>query len=115
MNNTLGRLYLDIIEMVLPAGHFDSIFEYFQGELFPSHARSFGSGLIGFLQMISLFISAKMVPTLTNLMGTHGLFYLYSVLTLFVAFICSFAMPDTSGLSLEEIENIYKKKQKSEK
>ena len=56
-----------------------------------------------------------MVPTLTNLMGTHGLFYLYSVLTLFVAFICSFAMPDTSGLSLEEIENIYKKKQKSEK
>jgi hypothetical protein len=56
-----------------------------------------------------------MVPTLTNLMGTHGLFYLYSVLTLFVAFICSFAMPDTSGLSLEEIENIYKKKQKSGK
>ena len=53
-----------------------------------------------------------MVPTFTNLMGTHGLFYLYSSLNIFVALICFFAMPDTSGLSLEEIENIYKEKSK---
>ena len=79
-------------------------------ELFPSNAKSFGSGLISFLQMMSLFTGAKMVPTLTNLMGTHGLFYLYSSLTLSVAFICFFIMPDTTGLSLEEIENIYKNK-----
>ena len=54
-----------------------------------------------------------MAPALTDLLGTHGLFYLYSVLTIFVASICYFAMPDTTGLSLEEIENIYKKKHKS--
>ena len=60
--------------------------------------------------MMSLFTGAKMVPTLTNLMGTHGLFYLYSSLTLSVAFICFFIMPDTTGLSLEEIENIYENK-----
>ena len=88
--------------------------EIFQGELFPSHARSFGSGLISLLQMLSLFTSTKLAPTLTILMGTHGLFYLYSVLTLLVAVICFFAMPDTSGLSLEEIENIYKNKKKTE-
>ena len=88
--------------------------EIFQGELFPSHARSFGSGLISLLQMLSLFTSTKLAPTLTILMGTHGLFYLYSVLTFLVAIICFFAMPDTSGLSLEEIENIYKNKKHTE-
>ena len=76
----------------------------------PSQQR--GSGLLGFLQMISLFISTKMIPTLIKLMGAHGLFYLYSSLTVFVAFICFFTMPDTTGLSLEEIENIYKMKRK---
>ena len=78
--------------------------------MFPSHARSFGSGLISFLQMTSLFTSTKLAPTLTVMMGTHGLFYLYTVLTTLVAIICFFAMPDTSGLSLEEIENIYRNK-----
>jgi len=45
-------------------------------------------------------------------MGTHGTFYLYSVITLIVAIVCYYGMPDTSGLTLEEIENIYKKKKK---
>ena len=45
----------------------------------PLHARSFGSGLLTFLDMLSAFISVKLVPDLRILLETYGLFYLYSI------------------------------------
>ena len=74
----------------------------------PSHARSFGSALLGILDSLSLFISCKIVPTLFERMGMHGAFFMYSAVTIFVAILSFFFMPETSGLSLEEIEDMYR-------
>ena len=79
----------------------------------PLHARSFGSGLICFLDMLSSFVSAKLVPDLTFLLGLYGLFYLYSICCVVLAIICYFIMPETTGLSLEEIEEMYRSKDKA--
>ena len=79
----------------------------------PLHARSFGSGLLGFLDMLSAFVSVKLVPDLKILLETYGLFYLYSVCSLILAIICYFFMPETTGLSLEEIEDMYRNKSKA--
>ena len=40
-----------------------------QSEILPLKARSFGSGLIGLFDNLSLFLSAKMVPTLEGALG----------------------------------------------
>ena len=87
----------------------------FQGELLPSHARSFGSGLIGILDNISMFISCKMVPKLNVIMGLHGVFFMYTWIVLGVGLTSYFVMPETTGLSLEEIENMYRSDKKKSK
>ena len=50
----------------------------FQGEILPSAYRSYGSGLLGICDNISLFISTKMVPTWQQLFGVHGAFLMYA-------------------------------------
>jgi len=83
-----------------------------QGELLPSDMRSLGCGLLGVLDNISLFIAVKTVPTLISYLGIHGAFMSYSACILTNLIICAFVMPETKGLSLEEIEDFYKKRER---
>ena len=85
-------------------------FIIFQGELLPSTSRSFGCGLLGIVESISLFISVKYVPDLNKFLGMHGTFYFYSGNVVIVAIISYFVMPETSGKTLEEIENMFRSK-----
>ena len=81
-----------------------------QGEILPSNSRAIGCGLIGFLDNISLFIATKTVPTISSFIGTFGAFYFYASCATFSALVAFFMMPETFGLSLTEIENMYKDK-----
>lgn len=72
------------------------------------HARSFGSGLLGVLDNLSLFFATKTAPALNELIGIHGSFYVYSGITLCCAIIFYFTLPDTTGMSLEEIEDMFR-------
>ena len=76
----------------------------------PLHARSFGSGLLTFIDVFSCFTSVKLVPDLISALGLYGLFYLYSICCVILAVSCYFVMPETTGLSLEEIENMHRRK-----
>ena len=80
------------------------------GELLPSDVRSLGCGMLGVLDNISLFTAVKTVPSLISCLGIHGAFLLYSSCCLTNLVICFFIMPETKGLSLEEIEDLYKKR-----
>jgi len=86
---------------------FGSIVYMLQGELLPSDMRSFGCGLLGFLDNICLFVSVKLVPLLISGIGVGGMNFFYCCFVLFVATVCFFAMPETKGLSLEDIEDYY--------
>ena len=66
--------------------------------------------MLGVIDNISLFVGVKMVPTLISSLGIHGAFLLYSSCCLTNLIICFFVMPETKGLSLEEIEDFYKKR-----
>ena len=83
------------------------------GEILPAHARSFGCSFVSAMDCINMFISTKMVPTFFQLLGVHGAFYMYSGFVLLVGILCFFFMPETSGMSLEEIEQMYRSKKKS--
>lgn len=66
--------------------------------------------MLGVLDNISLFTAVKTVPSLISCLGIHGAFLLYSSCCLTNLVICFFIMPETKGLSLEEIEDLYKKR-----
>ena len=80
------------------------------GELLPSDLRSFGCGLLGVLDNVSLFIAVKTVPTLVSGLGIHGAFLTYCCCCFINLVICFFVMPETKGMSLEDIEDSYKKR-----
>ena len=81
-------------------------------ELLPVHAKSLGNSLIGILAYFSLFWSVKTVPTLVHYLGLHGNFLLNCMSNVITIGICYFVMPETSGLTLEEIEDIYRPQKK---
>ena len=82
------------------------------GELLPSDMRSLGCGLLGALDNVSVFVAVKTVPALVSGLGIHGAFLLYSCCCLANIVICFFVMPETKGLTLEEIEDSYKKRER---
>ena len=71
-----------------------------QSEILPLKGRSFGSSLIGLFDSLSLFLSAKLVPTFETWIGIHGLFYLYSIISIIVAIISIFVIPETKVSTL---------------
>jgi len=86
---------------------FGSIYYLLLGEILPSDMRSMGSGLLGIMNNITLFLSVKSIPTLISSIGVGGMFSLYCVLVLLTLAICFFTMPETKGMSLEDIEDFY--------
>ena len=81
-------------------------------ELLPVHAKSLGNSLIGILAYFSLFWSVKTVPSLVHYLGLHGNFLLNCLSNVITIVICYFVMPETCGLTLEEIEDIYRPQRK---
>ena len=51
-----------------------------------------------------------MLPTWIDLLGIHGTFLMYATVCLGIAIFSFFFMPETSGMSLEEIEEMYRPK-----
>ena len=49
-----------------------------------------------------------MVPTLFEILGIYGTFWMYSGIAIVVAVLSYLYMPETGGMSLEEIENFKK-------
>eukprot|EP00088_Acartia_fossae_P070061 TRINITY_DN9288_c0_g1_i5.p1 TRINITY_DN9288_c0_g1~~TRINITY_DN9288_c0_g1_i5.p1 ORF type:complete len:483 (-),score=53.19 TRINITY_DN9288_c0_g1_i5:85-1533(-) len=78
-----------------------------QGEILPSDMRSFGCGLIGILDNIALFLAVKSIPILISNIGVGGMFSIYCVLVLITLTVGFFVMPETKGMSLEDIEDFY--------
>ena len=79
-----------------------------KAELLPVHVRSFGSGLLGVIDNLSLFTATKTAPALNELIGIHGSFYFYTGITVACAIILYLTLPDTTGMSLEEIEDMFR-------
>ena len=78
-----------------------------QSEILPLRGRSFGSGLLGLIDNLSLFLCTKLVPTFESSMGMHGMFIMFSCISFFVGIACIFVLPETKGMTLEEIEKLY--------
>ena len=85
-----------------------------QGELLPARARSFGAGLLGFVDNLVLFFVTKSVPSMFALLGVHGTFLLSACCASAMLIVSFFCMPETMGMTLEEIEDMYRPKSKKQ-
>ena len=78
------------------------------GELLPSNLRSFGSGILGAISYISLFTAVKAPPLVQENIGIEGLYFIFFGFSLLLLVIVYFCLPETFGVTLEEIEDHYR-------
>ena len=76
----------------------------------PTKARSLGIGILGLLSSLVSFGIVKSVPTMFYALGVHGTFLMCALSTIGLLIFSFFYMPETSGLTLEEIEDMYRVK-----
>ncbi|XP_040570679.1 facilitated trehalose transporter Tret1 isoform X2 [Lepeophtheirus salmonis] len=81
----------------------------FQSEILPSDVKSFGCGIIGFADGCSMFVASKIALTLLDKCGVTFYFAYSTGILLISFFFVLFVLPETSGKTLQEIENEFRK------
>ena len=76
-------------------------------EIYPIQYRSVCVAQATALFWFSNFLVSLTFLSLTNFIGTAGAFYLYAAIVAIGFFLVFFLLPETTGLSLEEIQNIF--------
>ncbi|KAB8218455.1 general substrate transporter [Aspergillus novoparasiticus] len=81
----------------------------FGAELWPSRIRSFGGALSQCFHWLFYFAITKATPSLFTGLHTWGAFVLFAGFCLVALVYTFFLVPETSGLSLEEINKIFER------
>lgn len=105
-DEALAFIYIHAFEWVIGLHSFPYLFG---AELWPNKIRSFGGALSQCFHWLFYFAITKAAPSmLTNLhqWGAFGLLIGFCVVTLLYTY---FMVPETSGLSLEEINRIFER------
>ena len=79
------------------------------GELLPSNVRSFGSGILIAISYISLFVAVKATPFIQQIIGLDGVYFIFFGCNIFVLVVVYINLPETFGLTLEDIEEHYRR------
>lgn len=83
-------------------------------EVFPQRYRGLASGItIGALYLMS-FVVTKLYPTMVNEMGTVNVFIFYGGVSILSLLFVYFILPETKGKTLEQIEDIFKNRERFE-
>lgn len=80
------------------------------GELLPVKIRGPFGGYIFAIFNLALFFIAKVFPAMLNAMGSHGMFWMFGLSSLFGTIFVYLFFPETKGKSLEEIEDYFAEK-----
>jgi facilitated trehalose transporter len=83
-------------------------------ELFPQRVRGVTAGITVCMAYLMSFIAIKSYPSMLALMGNGVIFLIYGVVSLLGTVFVYVFLPETKGKSLQEIENLFKKRQTSE-
>jgi sugar phosphate permease len=79
-------------------------------ELFPQRVRGLTAGLTVCVAYFMSFLAIKSYPTLLQLIGNATVFLLYGIVSLLGTLFVYFVLPETKGKSLQEIENLFKRR-----
>ena len=81
----------------------------FVGELLPPEYKVL-SGIITSFASASIFGTTKLFPTLLNVMGGSGVYWLFASIALSANILYFFFIPETKGKTMLEIKQEFEKK-----
>nr|XP_021209318.1 sugar transporter protein 3 isoform X2 [Bombyx mori] len=84
------------------------------GEIFPIKVRGLGSGISSAMAFVCFFIVVKTAPGMMTYLGEVFTFSFYGTVAFFGTIILFFALPETKGKSLQEIEEKFKSKKSND-
>lgn len=79
-------------------------------ELFPARIRGLAGGLSFMLFNFALFGTAKVFPLVRNVIGVHGIFWLFGGSSLVASVFLYLTLPETKGVTLGQIEDYFHQK-----
>ncbi|KAK2582024.1 hypothetical protein KPH14_002730 [Odynerus spinipes] len=80
------------------------------GEIYPTKVKDLLAGLTVCLGYFFSSVTIKTYPDMLLLMGKHGVFFFYAVVSLCGTLFVLFLLPETKGKSLHEIEDMFVKR-----
>ncbi|GAB6032927.1 Facilitated trehalose transporter Tret1 [Chamberlinius hualienensis] len=80
------------------------------GELLPLRYRGLAGGITVAWAWTSIFLTTKFYVNIVQAIGLFGPFLIYAVVTVFGVVFAIFLLPETKNKTLEEIENLFRKK-----
>ncbi|XP_065556870.1 facilitated trehalose transporter Tret1-like isoform X2 [Artemia franciscana] len=83
-------------------------------EILPSKFRNLFSAIIASFNLFCLFLTVFFYPIMVDLVGEHGVFWLYTMCCFISIIFVYFFLPETKGKSLEEIEMMFRPMKKVE-
>jgi len=83
------------------------------GELFPADVRATCKGLTRAVTCLLLLLSIKMYPQLENSLHLYGTFFIFGSVLVILLPICYIILPETKDISLENIEEHFRRKSTS--
>ena len=81
-----------------------SVIWVFISEIFPNHVRSYGQSIGTSTHWILAFIIPSSVPFLIAKIGAGAMFLIFAVMMIFQFLWVIYIMPETKGVSLEDLE-----------
>lgn len=78
-------------------------------EMYPVKVRGAAMSIAGFSLWIGTFLIGQLTPWLTSTLSPHGVFWLFALMCIPYLLITYFMVPETTGKSLEEIEQMWNK------
>ncbi|XP_069970116.1 facilitated trehalose transporter Tret1-2 homolog [Penaeus vannamei] len=83
-----------------------------RGELLPTNVRAVGAALMYIFFFLGMFATAHSFPASVSTIGEHGVFWLYAGSCLLMAAVVGLSVPETRGLSLEQIDDFFRAQRK---
>lgn len=76
------------------------------GELFANNVKAYASPLAGVFNWLLAFLVTKIFASLVDALGSAGVFWLFSGFSLLGTVFVFFIVPETKGISLQEIQQL---------
>jgi MFS family permease len=83
-------------------------------ELFPQRVRGYTAGITVCFAYFMSFVAIKSYPSMLSLMGNGMIFLIYGIFSFLGTIFVHFFLPETKEKTLQEIENLFKKRRASD-
>ncbi|XP_055538397.1 facilitated trehalose transporter Tret1-like [Wyeomyia smithii] len=80
------------------------------GEIFPKHIKAQANAMFAIVTSVAVFTVVKLFQVVSDGVGTYVSFWAFSICTAVTAVLIYFIIPETKGLSFEEIQMIMTKR-----